>query len=193
MVAIALKLPLNLKPMSLKEKEHLLPEFIKLNPQHMLPTLVDNNFSLWESKAIAIYLVEKYAKDDSLYPKDVKKRAIVNQRLYFDMGTLTKRLYDFFYPQMILNERPDVEKLKLLDEAVELLDLFLENNEFVAGDKMTIADISIAVTISVCELTGYDLNRYVNISRWYKLMSETCPGWNINIEGINIMRGNIKA
>lgn len=191
-LAALLKIPLNLKPLNLKQKEHLLPEFIKINPQHMVPTLVDNNFSLWESRPICIYLVEKYAKDDFLYPKDPKKRAIVNQRLYFDMGTLTKRFYSFFYPQIMMREKPDVEKLKLLQEAVEILDLFIENGEFVAGEIMTIADIAIAVTISVYELAGFDFSKYKNITRWYKNMA-TCPGWNINIEGINAMRESFRS
>lgn len=192
MVASELKISLKLKPLNLQQKEHLLPEFIKLNPQHMVPTLVDNNFSLWESRPICIYLVEKYAKDDSLYPKDPKKRAVVNQRLYFDMGTLTQRLYDFFYPQLMQNEKADLKKLKLLEEAVELLDLFLENSQFIAGEKMTIADISIAVTVSVYELTGFDFSKFINISRWYENMKNNCAGWKINEEGLKIMREYLK-
>jgi glutathione S-transferase len=65
----------------------------QINPQHVIPTLVDNGFALWESRAICVYLVEKYGKS-SLYPKDLKVRSVVNQRLYFDMGTLYGKFAD---------------------------------------------------------------------------------------------------
>ena len=92
MLAKGLGINLNLKPTNTHAQEHLTPEFIKINPQHTIPTLVDNGFSVWESRAILSYLVDKYAKDDSLNPKDPKKQAVVNQRLYFDMGTLYSRI-----------------------------------------------------------------------------------------------------
>jgi glutathione S-transferase len=41
------------------------------------------------------YLVQQYGNDDSLYPKDPTKRAVVDQRLYFDAGTLSKRISDY--------------------------------------------------------------------------------------------------
>lgn len=72
----------------------------QLNPQHTIPTLVDGDLSLWESRAIIAYLVEKYGKTDSLYPKDPTKRAVVNQRMYFDMGTLYDRFATYYYPQV---------------------------------------------------------------------------------------------
>jgi hypothetical protein len=42
------------------------------------------------------YLVEQYAKDDFLYPKDPKKRSLVNERLYFDATTLYQRFINYF-------------------------------------------------------------------------------------------------
>lgn len=48
------------------------------------------------SRAIMAYLVSQYGKTDELYPKDPKKRALVDQRLYFDAGTLYQRFGDLY-------------------------------------------------------------------------------------------------
>ena len=70
--------------------------FFQMNPQHTIPTLVDGDFILNESRAAAAYLINKYGgeKKDKLYPQDLKTRAIVDQRLYFDMGTFYKAFGD---------------------------------------------------------------------------------------------------
>lgn len=181
MVASAVNVKLNLIEVDPYRNEHLHPKFLKLNPHHTVPVLVDGNFVLFESRAICIYLVEKYAKDDSLYPRDVKKRATVNQRLYFDMGILFKRFAEFYYPQTLHKLNADKEKLKQFVEAIKVLEIFLENSTYVAGDQMTVADISIVATINTCDFTGYDFSKHHNIQRWYKLMKKNCPGWSANL------------
>lgn len=60
-------------------------------PQHTIPLLDDDGFYLADSHAINAYLVQKYGKDDSLYPKNLKERAKVDERLHFDNGTLFSR------------------------------------------------------------------------------------------------------
>lgn len=60
-----------------------------------MPTLIDKGFTVWDSHAIAVYLVQKYSPDQRLYPSEPKKRAIVNQRLHFDTGILYPTLYNF--------------------------------------------------------------------------------------------------
>lgn len=192
MIAAALGVKLKLKPLDLMAKEHLSPEFLKINPHHTIPTIVDNEFTLWESRAISIYLVEKYGRNDSLYPKDQKKRALINQRLYFDMGTLGQRFGDYFYPMIRENKPADAEKFKKLEEAVELLDKFLESTKYSAGDKVTIADYALFTTFSSLVVADYDFSRFENVTRWFDLCQESLKGIEINTEGMEIMKGYLK-
>ncbi|XP_058062026.1 glutathione S-transferase 1-1-like [Anopheles bellator] len=178
LVAKALNVQLNLKELDLFAGEHLKPEFLKLNPQHTIPTLVDNDVVLWESRAIVTYLCEKYGKNDKYYPRDAKKRAMVNQRLFFDMGTLYQRFSQAFYPAIMRGEEVDPELVAKLDEALEFLEVFLEKTSFVAGDNLTIADMCVLASITTIDVTvGHDLSKYQHIQRWYEQVKKSVSGY----------------
>lgn len=64
------------------------PEYLKLNPSHTVPTMDDNGFVLFESRAILTYLVNKYAPNHSVYPVDPQARATIDKVLYFDASSV---------------------------------------------------------------------------------------------------------
>lgn len=161
----------------------LLPYF-QINPQHTIPTLVDNGFALWESRAIMVYLVEKYGKEN-LVGKDPKQRALVNQRLYFDMGTLYQKFADYYYPQLFAKAPADPEKFKAMETAMGFFNNFLEGNKYAAGNELTVADISLVATISTYDAAGFDLSKYPNVAKWFALCKATVPGYSINQAGVD--------
>uniref|UniRef100_A0A1I8PRH8 Glutathione S-transferase 1-1 n=1 Tax=Stomoxys calcitrans TaxID=35570 RepID=A0A1I8PRH8_STOCA len=185
MTAKALNISLNKKILDLSKGEHLKPEFLKINPQHCIPTLVDGDFNLWESRAIIVYLVEKYGKkDDPLYPNCPKKRAVINQRLYFDLGTLYKSFAEYFYPKFFFKQPVEPEVYQKLETALEFLNVFLSESKYVAGDTMTLADLAILATVSTMEVGNVDVSKYEHINRWYNVMKETAPGADENHAGV---------
>ena len=61
----------------------------------MVPTFVDTDgFVIWESRAIAAYLIQSRAPDSPLYPSDLKKRITVDKFLHYDLGTLYRAISD---------------------------------------------------------------------------------------------------
>lgn len=155
-----------------------------MNPQHTIPTLNDDGFALWESRTIIRYLADKYGKTDSLVGSDAKTRAIVNQRLDFDLGTLYARFADFYYPQLFAKAPADPQKKEKLDAALDFLNTFLEGQAYAAGEHLTLADITLLATVSTIEVVGYDLTKYSNIQTWYAKCKATVPGHELNEAGI---------
>ncbi|KAM3962900.1 glutathione S-transferase epsilon 3 [Aphomia sociella] len=166
----------------LEEGEHKTPQFLKLNPLHTIPVLEDGNFVLHDSQAILIYLTEVYAKDDSWYPKDVKQRALVNQKLFFNDSTLFKRLRDITY-YVIVEGVKDVRQ-RLYDdveEAYGFLEEFLSRTKFLAADHMTIADVAaIASVTSLMVIHPHDGKKYPKTVAWVREMEKQpfCKKYN---------------
>lgn len=147
-----------------------------MNPEHTVPTLVDNGFSIWDSHAIVAYLVDKYAKDDKLYPKDLKKRARCNQRLFFECS-LFARLRDCSI-HVIYRGGTEIPKetIDKIFDALAILEAFLATDLFLVGDSVTIADISLACTVtSISIYAAATPDKHPKILAWLERIKQAVP------------------
>lgn len=79
-LALELKqVPYRLKVLSFADKDTRKPEFVAINPRHVVPTIVDEGFALWESVAILEYLDERFPAAPRLYPGDARSRARIRR------------------------------------------------------------------------------------------------------------------
>ncbi|KFB39337.1 glutathione s-transferase E4 [Anopheles sinensis] len=173
LTAKALGLELDYVPINLLAGDHLKEEFRKLNPQHTIPLIDDNGTIVYDSHAIIVYLVTKYAKDDSLYPADPATRAKVNSALHFDSGVLFARLR--FYLEPILYEgSPDKpqEKIDNLYRAYGLLNDTL-TGDYIVGNSLTLADLSCIASISsIHAIFPIDQSKYPKLAAWVDRLSQ---------------------
>ncbi|KAK2584737.1 hypothetical protein KPH14_007068 [Odynerus spinipes] len=158
-------------------QDQLKEDFVKINPQHTIPTIQDNDFVLWDSNAIVTYLVDKYASDDNLYPKDLQLRATINQRLIYNAAVLFTNLRNICRPILLGMEKTvPKEKIEQLENAIEIFDKLLEGKQWLVGDSYTLADICSVTTISSLT-TVLQLEKYPNVHAWVKRCEEQLPGY----------------
>ncbi|XP_054711350.1 uncharacterized protein LOC129220940 [Uloborus diversus] len=185
MTANHLGVKLNLKYTDLFAKEQLKPEFLKMNPQHTVPTIDDNGFYLWESRAILAYLVNQYSPGNAIYPKDPQERAKIDRMLYFDMGTLYKAELDYMIPPLLRGEPADPEKLEAFKKALSLFEEFLGKTTYAATNYITIADFSLVASLSFAAIMNISLSEYPRITAWMQKLEKEIPNYHeINIAPI---------
>uniref|UniRef100_A0A182QGA1 glutathione transferase n=1 Tax=Anopheles farauti TaxID=69004 RepID=A0A182QGA1_9DIPT len=174
LVARKLGIELNLKNTNIydpAEREAL----SKLNAHYTLPMLIDNGNFIFESYAIVLYLVETHAKDETLYPKDPKVRTVVNQRLFFDIGTLFKQVYENIHMVLMKLKPSEKQELKLA-QATALLEHFLTVRPYVAADYLTVADICLFVSVNALRLwLRYDMGPYPHVRAWFEKVTAAIP------------------
>jgi glutathione S-transferase len=195
MTAKSLDLDLDLKEIDLIKGEHKTPQFLKINPQHTVPTLVaDDGFVLWDSHAIMSYLVSKSSKDDSLYPKDLKKRALVDQRLHFDSGVAFALALKILRPIVYDGKKTvEQEEKDAIEEVYAFVETFLEGRRWIAGDSVTIADYSLISTItSLNVLSKVDAAKYSRVAAWLQ-RAETLPEYEANKKGLDLFAALMKS
>lgn len=105
------------------------------------------------------------------------------------MGTLVLKLGEFFYPQIRQNQPMDLEKKKNCEDALKMFNVLLDGHTYCVGDSLTLADIVLVTTVSTYDLLRFDLSKYSNISKWYKLCKDTIIGYQeINVAGIDVFK-----
>jgi glutathione S-transferase len=186
------------KMLNILTGEHRTGEFPKINPRTIVPTIVDDEFVLCESKAILMYLPHKMGmcKGRAFYPKCAKTRALVNQRLLFDScdfySIISEIIGMSFGDEPILNVHHKASLLKALGT---METTFLEGNEFFVGQNPTIADFAFCSSVAMLIALGFNLDDFPNITAWLERM-ETLKGFNELKAGAqqmgNIVTGKLK-
>ncbi|XP_067671877.1 glutathione S-transferase 1-like [Haliotis asinina] len=175
MTAKALGVPLDLKQRSYHNKDHLSPEFTKINPDQIVPTIIDGDFILWESRAIMRYLVGKFGgEDNNLYPRDLQKRAEVDRLLDYDLGVIYRALFENLVIPLRYKKLPKTtkEQDETIMKAFGRIDTLVKDKKFLTGNTLTIADFAIVVEFADEVLYSGDMSKYPNAMAWYKRMQE---------------------
>jgi len=182
--------------------EHTQGEYAAINPNKLVPVLEDSDFRLTESSAILKYLADKF--DLPSYPKDLQKRARVNERMdWFNTQFYRDFGYGLNYPQLFPNQkRPsdEVQKATLAwgkehaEGWLEVLDKHLigPNQQYLCGDEITIADYFGVCLITLGELTRCDFSAYPNVSRWIANMKKL-KSWNKVNEALYELAKQVKG
>jgi glutathione S-transferase len=161
-------LPYTVHALKLSKNEQKAPWYLKINPNGRIPAIVDrenDDFAVFESGAIMIYLAEKTGR---LMPQDVKGRSRVIQWLMFQMGGIGPMMgqANVFYryapekiPYAIERYQREVRRL------FEVLNTRLADTEYLAGE-YSIADIANWSWVQGYEWSGANIDGLDHLKRW---------------------------
>lgn len=161
-------------PVNLIKQQQKKPWFTKINPNGRIPAMIDkdNDFPVFESGAILVYLAEKTGR---LMPLDTKGRTNVMQWLMFQMAGVGPMMgqanvfYRYFpekIPSVISRYQTEVGRL------FEVMDKQLAENAYLAGDNYSIADIANWCWVHTHDWSGVDLDKYPNLRRWHDTIAQ---------------------
>jgi glutathione S-transferase len=154
------------------------PEYLAMNPNGRVPTLVDGDYVLWESNSIMRYLNLAYGKASSIYPQDAKGRAAVDRWLDWTLSTLQPVDRPVFWA--LVRTPPEKRDMAAIQkdadaEAVvwRIVEAQVATRRFIEGDQFTIADIALgAFARRWFGVEGVAKPKLPNLERWFAQISE---------------------
>jgi glutathione S-transferase len=179
LTAAVLELPLEEKQLDFSKGEHKHPEYLALNPNGAVPTLVDGSLVLTESRAIMQYLASK-KPEMGHFPQDEQLRADITRWQFWDASHFSPQLGALTFEKIIkpLLGMGEADRLKV-DEAITgfrrfaaVLDARLQGKQYVVGNSLTDADLTIACSLMYAKQTAAPLGDFPNIEAWFSRISD---------------------
>ncbi|KAB2850033.1 MAG: glutathione S-transferase family protein [Hyphomicrobiaceae bacterium] len=124
------------------------PEYQRLNPNRLVPVIVDDGFVLWESNAIVRHLAQKYGRGE-LSPQDEQSFALADQWMDWTLTTLYSDIISTCFLGLIRTAAKDrnvaqiAAAAKRVGEKLGLLDAHLKGRAYILGGNLSIADIAV--------------------------------------------------
>jgi glutathione S-transferase len=157
-------------------------DYLAMNPNGRIPTLVDGDYVLWESNSIMRYLCMAHGQVSPIYPHDPKGRAAVDRWLDWTLSTLQPVDRPVFWAlvRTPLAQRDMAAIQRDADAATEvwrIIDRQLATRRFIEGDQFTLADIAIgAFARRWLGVEGIIRPELPQLNRWFAQLADR-PGF----------------
>jgi glutathione S-transferase len=170
-----LGLDLELVVVDLSSGEQKMPDYLRLNPNGRIPTLVDGGFELWESHAIMQYLADTSPEQD-IYPRDVAARADVNRWMFWSAChfataaalIIRERVSKTIVAGSGVSDPAEIARGEVaLPQAARVLDSHLAGKQWIAQERLTLADFAIAAPLMHMSRAQLPLTEFENLQAWF--------------------------
>lgn len=147
------------------------PEYVALNPNRRVPTIIDDGYVLWESNACVQYLASVHAAG-TWWPSDAKMRGAAQRWMDFALGSLAPAHVPVFHG--LVRTAPDQRNPDAIaagrdsfSAQLAIMDHYLGESEYLAGPGITMGDISPATFVFRWFNLPIEREDYANLKRWY--------------------------
>jgi glutathione S-transferase len=181
-VARYLNSPVDYKRIDLGKGEHKTPQFLAINPNGKLPVLEDGGLKLWEANAIMAYLAK--AAGSELWPSDTAGQIDLLRWLSWNSEHFTRHAGSLYFQHLIkprlLEQAPDAKAVEeatgFFKQFAQVLDDHLRQRRYLLGDRLTIADFAVAVSLPYAQEAKIPIAGFSAIARWHDRLTEL-PAW----------------
>ena len=159
-------------PININNKEQFQPHFLAISPNNRIPAIVDrdnNDYSLFESGAILLYLAEKSGQFLNTSDRNVYWRTM--EWLMWQMGGVGPMFGQVHHFTKYNKGISEYAENRYKNEAKRLYGVMnkrLGESQFIGGEDYSIADMSIWPWVARFNWQEIDLNEFDNVKRWYK-------------------------
>jgi glutathione S-transferase len=152
------------------------PDYLAMNPNGRVPTLIDDGFVLWESNVIVRYLAAKHSAG-TLWPTDLRVRADADRWMDWQQTVASPAMFAVFWGLIrTAPEKRDAAAIKKSTEesekAMRLLDNALAGKAYVAGDAFTMGDIPVGCATHRWLNLPIERPKLANLERWYQSIAQ---------------------
>ncbi|MEC7488804.1 MAG: glutathione S-transferase [Pseudomonadota bacterium] len=159
-------------------------EFLQMNPNGLVPVIVDEDFINWESNSCVRYLAAKH-DPGGLYPADLQVRALAERWMDWQVTTVSPAMIPVFRGMVrTAPEGRDLEAIEtartVLSEKIAILNDALATQTYLAGDCFTIADIPLGIAAWRWFNMPIKREKYTHVRRWCDALCKR-PGYQQHI------------
>ena len=174
----------NINLVDLRKGEHKQAAHLARQPFGVIPALEDGDFSLYESRAITRYVDE--SRGGQLTPKDVRQRALMEQWISLEQGTITPDISAIVFQRVFApmhgkqtDEAAAAASAAKAVAALDIMDAHLAKHQYLAGEQFSLADVFFMPyfhLLAVATPEATLITSRPNIAAWWKRVSER-PSW----------------